>query len=145
MAEGGAKQGISSDKEQEKAIREFQKYMIQYHQESFVEIDRKGKLEGYVLDPNRPKVKTLQTAFGLRQGDGNYLETQIRENLRFARITNKDTDEYGRRYKAYVPIMGKNGHREDIEVGFIVDFPNNRYNGGMARLATAYLPGRNKK
>ncbi len=140
-----AKQGVGDDPTAEAAIRDFQKYMIQYHQDSFVEIDIAGKLEGYVLDPNRPKVRTIQSAFGLKQGDGEYLEKQIRENLRVARIINNDTDKFGRRYRAYIPITGKNGHREEIEVGFIVDFPNNGFDGNSARLATAYLPGRNRK
>ncbi len=131
--------------EMEASIRDFQKYMIQYHQENFVEIDVTGKFEHYALDPNRQKVRTVQAAFGLRQGDGEYLEKQIRENLRNAIIKNGDTDKFGRRYKAYIPITGKNGHREEIEVGFIVDFPNMSYNGNVARLTTAYLPGRNKK
>ena len=79
-----AKQGVSEDAETEASIRDFQKYMIGYHQENFVEIDVAGKFESYMLDPNRPKARTIQAAFGLRQGDGEYLEKQVRENLRNA-------------------------------------------------------------
>lgn len=140
-----AKQGVSDDPAMEASIRDFQKYMIQYHQENFVEIDANGKFENYVLKSDNPKSRVLQSAFNLKQGDGEYLENQIRENLKHAQITAKDTDIHGRRYRALIPITGKNGHREEIEVGFIVDFPDNRFDGNMARLITAYLEGKKKK
>ena len=141
-----ARQGVSSDKEQEKAIRDFQKYMIQYHQESFVTINTAGKLDGYALDLNHPKggshARVLRQAFGLQDGDGSYLEREIRQNLRKSSITAKETNEHGRIYNAVVPITGRNGHKEEIEVGFIVDFPDNRFDGNNARLTTVFLRGK---
>ena len=140
-----AKQGVSEDAKMEASIRDFQKYMIRYHQENFVEIDTNGKFENYVLKSDNPKSRGLQSAFNLKLGDGEYLENQIRENLKHAQITAKDTDIHGRRYRALIPITGKNGHGEEIEVGFIVNFPDNRFDGNMARLTTAYLEGKKKK
>ena len=120
--------------------------MIQYHQESFVTINTAGKLDGYALDLNHPKggshARVLRQAFGLQDGDGSYLEREIRQNLRKSSITTKETNEHRRIYNTVVPITGRNGYKEEIEVGFIVDFPDNRFDGNTARLATAYLEGK---
>lgn len=137
-----AKQGVSDDKEMESAIQSFQKYMIQYHQESFVEIDTARKLDGYALNINHETggshARVIRRAFGLSDGDGEYLGKQIRQNLIRATIKDKRTAGHGRIYNALVPITGKNGHTEEIEVGFIVDFPDDRFNGNAARLTTVY-------
>ena len=140
-----AKQGVSEDAEMEASIRDFQKYMIRYHQDSFVEIDTAGKLDGYALNINHPSggshARVIRRAFGLSDGDGEYLEKQIRQNLINASITIKKTTEHGRIYNALIPITGRNGHTEEMEVGFIVDFPDDKFTGDTARLTTAYMRG----
>lgn len=141
-----AKQGVNADPEMEEAIKDFQKYMIKYHQESFVIIDTAGKLDGYALNINHPRggshARVIRRAFGLSDGDGEYLEKQIRQNLIRATIKEKQTANFGRIYNAFVPITGKNGNEEEIEVGFIVDFPDERFDGNTARLTTVYMRGR---
>ena len=73
-----AKAGVNEDPEMETSIRDFQKYMIKYHQESFVTIDTAGKLEGYALNINHPSggshARVIRRAFGLSDSDGEYLE-----------------------------------------------------------------------
>ena len=148
--EAKASNGSTGDKHLERKVAEYHMYKMKHMQDRFIKIDADGKLNGYSLNPTHPKggdkANVFMAAFGYEQGDGALLEAEIRKNIKHAEIITKDKDLYGRRYRAYIPITGKNGHRETIEVGFVVDSINApKPIFGKARLTTAFLGGKKRK
>lgn len=103
-----------------------------------VSIDVKGKLEGYVLNPEHPtgkhKAKVFKSALGFTQEDAAELAEQIRDKVQNCEAIRGKLTKYGQHWTVRIPIEGKNGRTALVETGWLVD------NQDFAlRLLTAYV------
>lgn len=92
----------------------------------------RNKLEKYSLDLTNPKGRhkaiVFKSALGFEQSDWELLEQKILAELPYYEAQPTMEDEYGKRYKVIMPIIGPNGSTRDVVVTWIiktgVDYPS---------------------
>lgn len=97
-----------------------------------------GKIADYLLNhdhqDNRGKAKFFAEHLGITKSDWTYLHGQLIDALGHVTYDDVRIDDYGVRFKANLPVTGKNGETATIETGWIVR------PGERASFVTAY-PG----
>lgn len=98
-----------------------------------------GKIVAYLLNPdhegNGGKAKFFEDHLWITKSDWIYLHCQLVDALRNVTYEDVRIDKYGVRFKANLPVTGKNGETATIETGWIVRL------GERASFVTAY-PGK---
>jgi hypothetical protein len=96
------------------------------------------KLADYLLNAehvdNKGKAKFFEEHLGVKKSDWTYLHSQLVDALGLVTYEDVRVDDYGVRFTAKLPIIGKNGATATIETGWIVR------SGERASFVTAY-PG----
>lgn len=76
------------------------------------------------LDPGHTEGKSkahfFELQLGIARGDWPYLHGQLVDGLRTVSYEDVHLDDYGVRFTAYLPVIGRNGQTATIKTGWIV-------------------------
>lgn len=110
--------------------------------ESF-KADLERKLRDYCLAPDgkgKDKADLFRSILGIESHHWAFLGAQLRGHLHSTPLHKVKPDQYGVRYRAYIPVVGINGIVRFVETGWMFDHHKGRETTpSHARLLTAYI------
>jgi hypothetical protein len=120
---------------------------VVYHTSSSAEIrmEVEKKLKLYCLNPLHPdgkhKALLFERLLAIDLNCWNFLACQLVDKLDSVPIYRYEANEYGVKYRAYLPVVGTNGVMKLIETGWIFEIgsDNRKLNSTTAKLITAFI------
>lgn len=99
------------------------------------------KFTGYALNPEKDanKAAAFKEALGYDMSNADKLIAKVREQIKTVEAVEKGDDGYGMRYETLLEILGENGKKANVKVGWIRDKEKNQ-----TRLTSIYVSKRRK-
>lgn len=100
------------------------------------------KFTGYALNPEKDadKATAFKEALGYDMTNADKLIAKIREQIKTAEAVEKGDGGYGMKYETLLEILGENGKKANVKVGWIRDKEKNQ-----TRLTSVYVTKKRRK